>query len=268
MRTFTLEFLTYQVENATIRYAPVAWDTETFGFPVYELRLRELELSTPQLIRSWLETLPKEKGCLVFAKLDQQNVRSIQALVGNGFYPVETVLEVEGNVSRVSAGRASARARMRPATPDDVRRLAEIARKAFWSDRFHIDPNVPNDAADARYAQWVTDAIQDGEWVSVLEADDDNRIIGFYHLRTVSSDRVDLSLIALDPLVSGRGIGRTLYDAMIEESACMGFESVSTRIAARNLPALNTLAHLGFSFRGALTSLHWFAVPVKPSGSG
>lgn len=247
-------------------YALVPWDTSSFGFPVYELRLDETDVSASAL-RSGLAHLEGREGSLVVTKVDQQDVPLLHELAANGFYPVETMLELEGDLAYpASLPRESGiPVRLRRAQAEDLAGIKHIAAAAFWSDRFHLDPNLSSAAADERYERWVERAFEAQELLLAFERTDDGSLIGFYHLRAVDGETVDLTLAALDPGMAGKGLGRVLYLSAMEFAAGMGFVRAQTRLVARNLPVMNIFARCGFSFRSAVTSLHRFRPPGSAS---
>jgi L-amino acid N-acyltransferase YncA len=263
--SFELDFRPFPDAGGPLSVALVPWDSEEFGFPVYELRFADDTDPPAAALAEWLSGLDRSAPSLVCTKVDQQAVPLLIALVANGFYPVETVLELEGVVADAGpvAGVAGAIAHLRPATEADLPAMRAIAGSAFWSDRFHLDPNLSDEAADRRYVTWVERALAAGEPIFAYERESDGVVIGFYHIRPVSSETADLMLMALDPGVVGRGLGAGLYRAGLNECARMGCTTARTRVAACNLASLNIFLRLGFTVRGAKTALHRFSAAAR-----
>jgi GNAT superfamily N-acetyltransferase len=260
MSAFEMEFRSVPGTNA-LRYALVPWDSELFGFPVYELRVEDSPPSSAEAIRGWLGKLDCERGCLVCAKVDHRAVPWLELLSRSGFYPVETMLEAERSLTEVDAtlNPPPPGVRWRRATAADSEALQRIAGSAFWADRFHLDHHLSSELADERYVRWIRGAIESGETVFVYEMDDVDAPIGFHLVRPVSDKRIDLTLVAMDSSFAGRGLGPALYQSVVLECAQMGYSTAQMRIVARNLPALNILSRLGFSFRSATESMHWYS---------
>jgi L-amino acid N-acyltransferase YncA len=256
--SFELKLQTYPDSKGPIRFAPVPWDSDVFGIPVYEARFSAEEPCPADLVAAWLSSLDAGSPCLVCTKVDQQAVPLLEALAINRFYPVEAVLELEGSLAKANTITRAPRvpARLRPATAADLPAFTAIAASAFWSDRFHLDPNLSNDAADQRYVGWIERAFADGDPVFAFEREDGGAVVGFYHVRAVSDERVDLMLAAIDPSLTGLGLGAALYQSMMFECVRMGFKTAQTRIVARNLPVLNIFSRLNYSFSGATMALH------------
>ena len=261
MTQFELDFRPLDCSDGAAQAAFVPWDSEAIGASVWELRLSDSTARTTVAIHDWLLGLDRSADCLVGAKVDQEHVSFLAALAHNGFYPVETTLRIEGDLARVSSIDTAPPIplRLRTATQADMGAVSRIAGSAFWADRFHLDPNVPNSAADMRYVTWVGRAFDDGEQLFVYERTDVGQVVGFYLVRPVTDSLVDLTLVAIDPTLAGLRIGSALYRTVMRECARMGFSRARTTIVARNLPALNIYSRLGFSFNEVLTSMHWFA---------
>jgi RimJ/RimL family protein N-acetyltransferase len=257
---FRLDFHRYPAPMGPLSIALVPWDSLLFGFPVHEMRFADDSERSAGPVAEWLSGVDPSSACLVCAKVDQAAVSLAVALAAHGFYPVETVLELEGSVGGVSPeeGSSGSPAHLRPAVEADLPALRSIAGSAFWSDRFHLDPNLSDEAADRRYVGWVDEAWKAGEPLFAYMREDDGAVIGFYHIRPVSSDAADLMLMALDPSVIGLGLGTRLYRSGLGECARMGLTNATTRVSACNLASLNIFLRLGFTVRSARTALHRF----------
>lgn len=255
---FELEFRPFPETGGPLSYALVPWDSELFGLPVYELRFLDEGADDAGVVARWLSGMDPEADALVCTKVDQRAVPLLESLAGDRFYPVETVLELEGALDEANYTPVarSLPVLLRPAVEADLPAMSAVAGSAFWSDRFHLDPNLSDAAADRRYVRWVESAMAAGESVFAYERTDSGAVIGFYHVRPASADTVDLMLMALDPTLTGLGLGTELYKSGMRECARMGFVTAQTRVAACNLASLNTFMRLGLSVRGVKTALH------------
>lgn len=105
-------------------------------------------------------------------------------------------------------------ASVRLAKPDeaDAAACAEIGRTTFSFDRFHADPLISNDAADALKEIWVKNAVM-GRADCVLVAEEDGRIVAF-NACLLKGRTAIIDLIGVDASVRGRGFGRQLVHAM------------------------------------------------------
>jgi GNAT superfamily N-acetyltransferase len=260
---FEVEWRSFPSPDGPLRFARIPWDSETFQHPVYELRCSELD--TPALCRhlpGLLNTLSQERPVLVWAKLPVNAVEQSAALAGHGFYPVETLLELHLALDRFQpvVSRAPAGLRLRPATDADLPRLRTLARSAFRTDRYHVDPNFFDERADERFVHWIERGMQAAEPVFVYEDQVKGNTLGFYHIRETAAEpkTIYLSLAAIDAAYQRLGLGLLLYQAVLLECKSRGYVVAETHISAYNLDVLNVFARLGCSFRNPTQTLHWF----------
>jgi len=261
---FELDFHSLGNPDSSVSVAFVPWDTELFGIPVHELRFDEEYARLGGIVAQWLSDLDRRQGCLVCAKVDEQAVPLLEILANDGFYPVSTVLELESVLAKAIGVTLAPTvpAHLRRAVMADLPAIGTIASSAFWSDRFHLDPNLSSEKASLRYVTWVESAFVAEEPVFVFERDDTGDVVGFYHVRPLSEDKVDLTLGAIDPSLTGRGLGTALFHSTMLACMDLGFEIAQTRIAARNLAVLNVFSRLQWSFCGTKTALHWYEAPA------
>ena len=260
MNAFVLDFQPLPGAVNAASLAVVPWDSEILSIRVYELQIEDgAPTSTAGAIGEWLDQLQHGSPCLVHTAVDQRDVSVLEMLASSGFYPVETALALEMDLASVRTPAAVGRApvQLRRATDPDLDRLCRIAATGFWADRFHLDPNLSDDAANRRYVRWLQRAYEDGETLFTYERADTGRVIGFYLVRPVTEALADLTLVALDPAEVGRGLGSVLYRLVLDECAAMGFLRAQTRTVAHNLPALNILTALGFAVTSARIGMHW-----------
>jgi GNAT superfamily N-acetyltransferase len=106
--------------------------------------------------------------------------------------------------------------RLRPATPDDVPRLAELVREAYghYVERLGGPPRpMIDDYADVVRNRRVTVAELDGEIAGLLVLDTDEE--GFL-----------VDNVAVDPAHRGTGLGRVLLEHAEAEARRAGFDSI------------------------------------------
>lgn len=257
---FALEFIAHPGAGGPLSFARVSWDSECFGFDVYEIRCEREAGGVARHLPALLARLAAGGRYLAVTRVPFGRAELVRALTGQGFYPIETSFGISRSLARPlpSRGRAFEGLLLRAAGADELPRLEELARTAFRTDRFHLDPAVPDDKADERYARWIRRAFADGDPVFVYEDSGHDRMLGFFHVRGASdgSGVVDLSLAATDPGVQGSGVGVLLYEAVLEQCRALGFRSAQTRITAQNTDVLNLFVHLGFSFDPPVLCLH------------
>jgi ribosomal protein S18 acetylase RimI-like enzyme len=244
-----------------MRYGHIPWDSDIFGFPFYQVTISEMfegfDESLPKLL-SFLWKQSEDK-CLVCTKIPSQQVSRMRTLTEHGFYPVETMVEPYRDLRSFSSNRRFERLSLRPARIEDKPQLFSIARSAFSMDRYHLDPNLPDDRASYRYEFWLENGMQSGDHIFVYEDATDSRLVGFCHLREVDKRVVDFSLAAIEPKFQKSGFGVMMYSECLLECQKMGYAEMVTRISLNNIAVLNIYAHLGFLFRQPTVTLHWYA---------
>ena len=264
--SFTMTFDSFPPDGP-LRFGYVPWDADMYGFPFYELRCEDL---LPEVIdehlSSWLHSLPQDRACLVYSRIPARAVAVTRVLTGNGFYPVETTIDIYLPLSRLTpiVSHQPRLLRLRPTTEADLPRIITIAGSAFSDDRLHVDTNLPSDKADRRYEHWIETGYRLGEPVFVLEDTRNGKVIGFFHLRETAPTTIDLSLAAIDKDYQKTAAGVLMYQATLVECQTRGYQMATTRISLNNTSVVNLYMRLGFAIRSAVTTLHWF----RPAAGG
>ncbi len=263
---FNLAVQNFPAPDGPIRFALVPWDSDLYGFPFYEL---QCQAAPPELLArhlpAWLAELPAAQACLVYAKLPPGDVPRAQALAGNGFYPVEVLMEFHLRLARLAAVvRKPEWARLRPAAPADQPRVATIAAGAFAADRFHLDPRLPPGKADERFRRWIGRSFAAREPIFVLEDARCGQAQGFVQCRETGPQSMDVTLGAVDQALQQTGAGVLMYQLLFIEFQARGYREAVTRVSLHNLGGIKLTLRLGFTVRSAVTTLHWF----RPAGGG
>jgi ribosomal protein S18 acetylase RimI-like enzyme len=235
----------------------VPWDTVTFGFVVAEIR--SFEAGDDDDARAALEAFASwctdRDARLVSCRLDHDRLRESIALEAAGFRFIEMVyepvLELLGNPARPEHPVA-----IEPATGADLDAIEAIARSAFTTGRFALDPRLDPELSRRRYAGWVASSFAGSSQV-VLKATLDDELVGFFIVEDRPEGRAYWHLTAIAPAWQGRGIGRSVWLAMLQRQLVSGATSVRTTISAHNVAVLNLYARLGFRFEAPKVTLHW-----------
>ncbi len=216
--------------------APIAWDSEFFGFPIGRADLDE---ATPEKLAA-IDAEARRLGltCL-YGTLDPQR--------GTEPYLVQTfghrLVEVALTFSRPAVPftpKATASV-VRRGTINDLPALdASIRTLAPWS-RFGADPRFGPEAARRMHVAWVERAVRDVDERMLAVAEDESGVTGFStHVRS-PTPRVDIMG------VTKQGSGAS-WVLMAELVAWAGGGAVEAGpCAARNIAPLRFLEHCGFS---------------------
>lgn len=250
---------------ATIRFAAagavlecfvVPWDSEIFGFPVAQIgRLELTEDAEPGAVLRDFDTWCANEGVrFASCRLDHARLRESISLEDVGFRFVEMVHEPGLELAnRVAAPRKVIR--VAEATVEDLPSIEEIAYTAFSTGRFLLDWRLPQELSRRRYAAWVRNSFDDPAH-SVLTAELDGALVGFFIVETRPDGTVYWHLTAIAPAWQGKGIGTSLWRTMLLRHRSDGARSVATTISAHNSAALNLYARLGFTFAAAQMTFH------------
>ena len=263
--SFELTFQSFPVPDGPVYYAAIPWDSDLYGFPCYELRCQDTPpASLAQYLPTWLAELPGDSPCLVYSKIPPGAVPLAQVLAGNGFYPVETLMEFHLRLARLSTiiRRKSNSARLRLAEPADQAPVTAIAASAFAVDRYHLDPHLPAGKADQRFIQWLDRSFESREPIFVLEDTSRGQILGFVQCRETTPKIMDVTLGAVNKDIQQTGTGVLMYQLLFIEFLARGYREAITRVSLHNIGGIKLTLRLGFTVQSAVTTLHWY----RPAG--
>lgn len=263
--TFELNFKPFPPPDGPLACAHVPWDSELFGFPFYELNCADID---PDMLGRHLGTglnaLPRHSACLVLARLPPRRTRIATILARHGFYPVETMLDFDLVLARCNTilKHDGKRYNFRRAAPDDLPAIENIAANAFTADRFHMDPNIPADKADQRYARWVTNSFRAGDQIFVLVANNPAQIVGFIQCRDRANGVVDVCLGAVRRDLQKSGAGVQMYQQLFSDYRARSYRRAITHVSTNNLGGIKLTLGYGFTISNATLCMHWF----RPAG--
>ena len=243
----------------------VPWDTEVFGFPVAEIgdaRLGDGANAEVVEVLQALDAWCAEHGVeLVSCRLDNLQLRESMALEALGFRFVETVFEPRMELDAEIAQPRRA-IRVEEAGPHDSGAIDEIARDAFTTGRFLLDPRLPPELSGARYANWVRTSLEMPSH-RVLKAHINGALFGFFIVEHRNDGTVYWHLTAVAPGMQGQGLGLDLWRTMLLRHRAEGATRVETTISGHNLAAINLYARLGFRFASSRMTFHWLRGPAR-----
>ena len=225
-----------------------AFESEIFGRPVARLSCRPEEAAAlPRAVDDWRDVW------LVSCRSASRNLGD--RLVAAGFERVECLVTFERPIPRE-------RDAQNPVPIDyatgarDAEECADIARRAFVSDRFHADSRLPPSNADDLKASWARNAVN-GRADSVVVAREDNKIAGFSACLHRHNQAV-VDLIAVAPEAQRRGIGRRL---VLDSLRHYVGNAKSMRVGTQetNTPSRRLYQDLGFVEANRTYTYHWLA---------
>jgi dTDP-4-amino-4,6-dideoxy-D-galactose acyltransferase len=235
----------------------LTWDTDFFGVRI--ARVVDHRLESPQMnaILDWCRA--NEIGCL-YLLADSNHAGTVTLAENAGFRFVDIRLTFRHKSSQHTV-TASELIHMRPARPDDLPVLQDMARKGFRDTRFYYDPCFPTERCDALYETWITRSCQEKGFAdTVIVADFDSRPIGHITCR-LSGDKLhgQIGLVGVAASAQGRGVGRQLIKEALDWFAQQGAEVVDVVTQGRNVPAQRLYQSAGFVTHAAQLWYHkWF----------
>lgn len=146
---------------------------------------------------------------------------------------------------------------IRPATLDDVPRLAAIYADAVLHGCASFELEPPDQAEMAARLAKIRDA-----GLPWFVAEVDGQVMGYayagaYRPRPAYRFTVENS-VYVDPAAKGRGLGRRLLAAVIEATTALGFRRMLAVIGdSGNAASIGLHAALGFTHAGLLPSVGW-----------
>jgi len=110
---------------------------------------------------------------------------------------------------------------IRPASPSDEEQLREICARSFEIDRFHGDPHLPKAGSDRIYEKAIRNAIKGVYADTLLVAECDHRVAGYYSARVERLAGADLRRgVAISAAVNRefrkRGVFRMLHRGLMD----------------------------------------------------
>jgi ribosomal protein S18 acetylase RimI-like enzyme len=200
-----------------------------------------------------LESLASRGKLFAYAKVPVTALTSVQALVAEGFFPVDVAVAFEGPAVGGTAAEAC-----RYARADDRDAVTRIAGQTFEFSRFHLDPKIPREIADRLKAQWTASFFSGGRGDAMAVATVAGEVVAFLQLFYLPGDTLLIDLIGVARGFQGRGIARELIRFACTQPApgraAPGRVKVGTQIA--NTRSVRLYESLGLRLTDAQYVLH------------
>ncbi|HET7421006.1 MAG TPA: GNAT family N-acetyltransferase [Candidatus Dormibacteraeota bacterium] len=148
----------------------------------------------------------------------------------------------------MAKAKASKAPSVRPATQDDLRAIMGIYNWAVNQTFATID-SEPLDAEEAQ-AWWE----MHGKRSKLVVSTDETGVIGWGRLLPWKQRGYDVveSLVYVDPVHHGRGIGSAILKNLIEDARELGYKTIVASIATDNRGGLALYKKLGFEVVGTI----------------
>ncbi len=215
-------------------YAESPWDSRVVGRPIGALKYLAADTENSmggEAVEALMEHSVRHAArCgieILAARVHPRDTATIHALERHGFLLMDTLVYHLFDFSRMSFDRIQIRRPIgfssRPAQPDDLPAMLEIADRAFKNHfgRYNADSRMPAGTARNVYREWVRSSLDGwGDWVILGEVR--NRIVGYAVWKKATPlevkhglDVIYYNLVAIHPHFAGRGVFAALsYDSM------------------------------------------------------
>jgi dTDP-4-amino-4,6-dideoxy-D-galactose acyltransferase len=226
------------------------WGEDAFlggilGYPVLRLR-------APAAARHAIAEASARHRWMIEARVPVREIAVLGELTTQGFRIIDTNIQLTRAPGKLPASGVDA---CRMAEPKDESAVRAIAARSFSVTRFHLDPAIPESAANRIKEEWAGNffAGRRGQWMVVAESA--GQVCGFAQLLREGDHTLIIDLIAVEAGARNRG----LAGAMIAyaQRACLPGEptlKVGTQLA--NIDSLALYTRLGFRINAASHVLH------------
>ncbi|MGY0505564.1 GNAT family N-acetyltransferase [Luteimonas sp. e5] len=241
-----------------VRLTP--WDERALGMRTAEiLALAATSDQTTTHIRELLgraeDWARQQQAGYLFGRFDANHAETKQAVLGCGFTIVECSLALsKAGFAGLPPVPSGMRPTMRPAVPEDIPVLAEIARVDFDHGRFLEDPAIPRELAAERSANWISDLVCQGLAQVAMSR---GQCIGF-HAEQVDWEERHADLILTGTASAYAMLSLPLWTVALQSLHQRGVTRCSTLISAANTGVLNLYSRLGFHFDATLMGYRKF----------
>jgi len=249
-------------DGVTIQCSLVPWDSETFGFPVAmitRIKLNSVGARAEAALNEFDTWCAENAVGLVSCRLERLQLHESMALEEHGFRFIEMVYGPRlDHLDRISEPRLAIQ--VTKAESNELASIEAIAFAAFTTGRFLLDWRLPAELSNRRYGSWVRTSLDRGAQ-TVLKAELDGELVGFFIVEHRPDHGVYWHLTAVAPQSQGKGVGMSLWQTMLMRHRAEGAAYVQTTISGHNPTALNLYARLGFSFDAPQMTFHWLRDP-------
>ncbi len=269
-RTDNTWLITHDDElQAYASWKPLPWDSDVLGFSCGSIdglwaSGSYIEQSNRLCaVLSPCVTYAEQQGVRFLSlRLSENELAALHVAEAVGFRVIESYLTFrrEGH-TEIPAQNL----RVRPARPDDVETVADLAGRSLHSYRFFVDPLIPQARARHSRREWVRNAFA-GRAEAIYVAERSGSIAGFVLLKSKSGlkdlqheenpNKIGvIDLIVVDSKYEGLGLGKGLVTQAIRHYHGTA-SAVEVRTQGKNIRAIGLYTRMGFFLVGSEFSLH------------
>jgi dTDP-4-amino-4,6-dideoxy-D-galactose acyltransferase len=201
---------------------PLEWDSNVLGISAARLEVITADVVEPPLVAAALidAVIDEAKRLRIrhlSVRLDAGDDGALLAVEERGFLNVDALQTFGAPVEHLPASLPSGSVVLRPALPSDSIAVGEIAAASFRHGRFHADPAIAPEQAQAVYRTWARACCAGSAAYGTIIAAVEGETVGFVACRISPDTAVHLrrpvgtiTLIATTAAMRGRGVGSAL----------------------------------------------------------
>lgn len=215
------------------------FNSEVFGIKMANIILDNQLIARKDVIHL-IDKAKNEGFQHLSVKIDILEKELLNAFLPCGFNLVDTQITYEIPLCNSLGERNTGITR--PYDITDKERVLEIAKSAYKIDRFHSDPNLPNDKCNDYYERWTRNLCE-GLADKVFVIDTDEYTSGFIALK-YDGKMARVVLAAIDSRYQGNGYFSAIMTDVLHYLKINGFEYLYYGIQLANIPVLRTVGRL------------------------
>jgi dTDP-4-amino-4,6-dideoxy-D-galactose acyltransferase len=235
------------------------WDTQFFGHRIGRVQAHRLEAGLPDAIETWRRNHTIE--CLYFLA-DSDDPQTIILAQEYGFQLVEVRMIFERRLKDwdpQTRPREAAEVLIRPAQPQDIPSLQEIAKNSYIDSRFRFDKHFYEAKWQDYYRTWTANSCSGGADLALV-AEKGGEVLG-YITGQVDHEKSEgnCELIGVKESARHLGVGQELYRSGMDRYVGAGIQVMWVCTQGRNVPMQRMVQRNGFITRSCQLYYHkWF----------
>ena len=250
------------------------WDSTHFGVHMAAIldvimseKVPNLRETKKRAITLALSELKKEGITHISAKADICDITTVHALEMASFRLMDTTVIYAFDFRKSQIPEFEDQCMLRLVKPEDENALIRIAAISFSKtriseDRFHADPDLPQEKSDALYVEWVRNSIRGNMADAIIVAELEGKPVGFTTIENfrARADEVGVNIGALIlSAVLPEARGRGVYTSMIRKGLDylrpkVDIAELGTQIT--NFAVQKAWSTLGFKLASGTYALH------------
>jgi hypothetical protein len=186
-------------------------------------------------------------------------VATARILLAKAFFACETQISFSLSERKYrSIGSPISQLTVKPGGDCDYLEVIAASNGLFPFSRFHEDPLIRRDRADARMVAWVRDLATSKAPLLVARSST-GRLIGFMFYK--QGENADLTLGGCTPEASF--LAPKFWRALLDYLFANGSRSIKAGVSAANTSMLRVYVDLGFNISSTRVDYHWHSNPAK-----